>query len=97
MNYKIPQLLKSYKGFRERETRLLRGAFFHCRGLRQDPLELLVEFAGRAGDEYSAGDVALAVLHALHDARRLTALWTIRRFRGVHDLLTICCLCDLCH
>ena len=41
-------------------------------------------------DVDSAGNVALAVFHPLHDARRLAALGAIRALGGVHDLLAIC-------
>src|ERR1017187_6106959 len=60
------------------------------------PLELLVEVARRAGNIDPARYAALAVLHALDDARRLAALGTIRALAGVHHLLTVRRFCDLC-
>src|SRR6476661_8331606 len=60
-------------------------------------LELLVEIACRAGDVDSAGNAALTVLDALHDARRLAALGTVRALGRVHYLLAICGLCNLRH
>jgi hypothetical protein len=60
-------------------------------------LELLVEIAHRARDVDSAGDAALAVLHALDDARRLAALGTVGRLRRVHYLLTVTCFGNFGH
>jgi hypothetical protein len=60
-------------------------------------LELLVEFANRAGNIYSARDTALTILDPFHNARRLPALRTIGALRRVHYLLAICCLGDLSH
>lgn len=59
-------------------------------------LQLLEEFTRRAGNINPARSAALAVFHALHDARGLPTLGTIRALAGIHDLLTICCFCDLC-
>src|ERR1700739_2123406 len=60
-------------------------------------LQLLVELACRAGDVHSARNVALAVLHALHHARRLAALGAVCTLAGIHYLLAICGLCDFRH
>src|SRR5258708_5833812 len=63
-------------------------------------LQLLVEIARRAGNINSARNPALAIFHALDDARRLAALGTIRALACVHHLLTVRCFCDLranCH
>ena len=60
-------------------------------------LELLEEFAGRAGDVDSARDAALAVLDALYDAGGLGALGAIGALLGIHDLLAVTGLGDLCH
>ena len=60
-------------------------------------LELLVKFAGRARNENSAGDIALAVFHALHDASRLAAFRAIGAFGRVHYFLAVCSLGDLGH
>jgi hypothetical protein len=56
-----------------------------------------VEFAARAGNENAAGGAAFAVLHPLYNARRLAAFRAIGALRGVHNLLTVCSLCDLRH
>ena len=68
----------------------------HIQKLLQE-LQLLVEFAGRAGNKNSAGDAALAVLHALYDAGLLAALGAVGALGGVHDLFAVGCFCDLCH
>src|SRR5215469_11392579 len=60
-------------------------------------LQLLVKLAGGARDVHPAGDVALAVLHALDDAGGLAALGAVGALRGVHDFLAICGLCDFGH
>ena len=60
-------------------------------------LEFLVEVARRARDVDAARDTALAVLHALDDARRLAAFRTVGRLRRVHFLLAITCFCNLGH
>jgi hypothetical protein len=59
--------------------------------------ELLVKFARRAGNINPSRDTPLAVLGPLHDARILAALGAGGGFGGVHDLLTVGCLCDLRH
>ena len=59
--------------------------------------ELLVEFAGRARNEHSAGSVTLTVFHSLYDTRRLAALGAIRALGRVHNLLTISRFGDLGH
>jgi|SRR6185369_17984175 len=59
-------------------------------------LQLLEELASRAGDENPAWDIALSVLHALHDPGRLATLGTIGALRGVHYLLAVGCLGNLC-
>ncbi len=60
-------------------------------------LKFLKEIAGRTGDIDSAGDAALAVLDALHDARGLAAFGAVRRLRCIHDLLAVASFCNLCH
>jgi hypothetical protein len=75
-----------------RAPRITCGAF-----LTSARLELLVEFAGGAGDENAAGDAALAVLDALYDARGLAALGAIGALGGVHYFLTVSSLGDLGH
>jgi hypothetical protein len=60
-------------------------------------LELFVKFAGRARNENSAGDITLAVFHALHDASRLAALGAVGTLGRVHHFLAVCGLGDLCH
>jgi len=59
--------------------------------------ELLVEFAGGAGDENAARDAAFAVFDPLNDAGGLAALGAIRALGGVHYLLAVCCLGNLGH
>jgi hypothetical protein len=60
-------------------------------------LQLLVKFAGRAGNINPARDTALAILGPLHDAGIFPAFRASGGFAGVHDLLTVRCLCDLRH
>lgn len=60
-------------------------------------LQLLVEVASGAGDEDAAGDAALAVFDALHDAGGLAALGAVGAFGGVHDLLAVSSFGDLGH
>ena len=62
-----------------------------------ESLEFLEEITGRAGDVDSAGDTALAVLDALDDACGLRALGAIGALLGVHDLLAVAGLGNLCH
>ena len=52
-------------------------------------LKLLEELTARARDINPARDAALAVFHALDDARGLAALGAIRALGGVHDLLAV--------
>ena len=61
------------------------------------PLQLLEEFTTRAGNIDSAGHAALAIFHALHDAGLLAAFGTCGRFRGIHDLFPVGCLCNFRH
>ena len=70
--------------------------FFLRRRLKQR-VKLFVEIALGARDGDAAGDAALAVLHALHDARRLAAFGTVGRLRRVHCLLAVTCFCNLGH
>jgi hypothetical protein len=56
-----------------------------------------VKFAGRAGDKYSSTYAALTVFHTFYDPGRLAAFGAVRALRGVHDLLAVGCLGDLCH
>lgn len=70
------------------------GAQRKCHRGRQ--LQLLVKLAGGARDEDPARDIALAVLHPLHNAGRLAALGAIGALGRVHDLLAVGCLGDLC-
>src|SRR5690348_1251884 len=60
-----------------------------------EALEFLVELAGGARDENSAGNAALPVLYSLYDASGLSALGAIGAFGCVHHLLTICCFRNL--
>jgi hypothetical protein len=60
-------------------------------------LEFFEEIACRAGDVYSAGCTALAVLHTLHDAGRFGALRTVGALVGIHYLLTVAGLGNLRH
>jgi hypothetical protein len=65
-----------------------------------EALQLLVKRASRTRNINPARYVALAVLHALDDPRRLAALGTIRALARVHHLLTVRRFCDLrayCH
>jgi hypothetical protein len=64
---------------------------------REDCLELLVEFAARAGNKDPAGGVAFAVFHALYDPGRLAAFRAISALGGVHDLLAVCRFGDFSH
>jgi hypothetical protein len=63
--------------------------------IRCEILQLLVELAGGAGDENAAGDAALSVLDALHDAGGLAALGAVGALGGVHDLLAVSSLGNL--
>jgi len=60
-------------------------------------LEFFVKIAGRAGDVNSAGHSALTILHSLDDTGRFGALRAIRALVGIHDLLTVAGLGNLCH
>jgi hypothetical protein len=80
------------KGPLERGMLFLRKELSGTRGL-----ELFEELAGRAGDINSARGSALTILHALDDAGRLGALWAIGALVGIHDLLTVAGLGNLCH
>src|SRR5579875_625020 len=62
-----------------------------------DRLQLFKELARRAGDIHSTRNAALAVLHALHDARRLGALRAIRALLRVHNLFAVSSLGNLGH
>ena len=64
---------------------------------RDRKLELFVEIASGTRDINSAWNPALAVLHALDDARRLAALGTVGRLRRVHYLLAVTCFRYLGH
>jgi hypothetical protein len=69
-----------------------------CRGNETDVLlELFEEIAGRAGDVNSARNAALTILDALDDAGGFGALRAIRALIGIHDLLAVACLGNLCH
>lgn len=59
--------------------------------------ELLVEFAGGAGDENAARDAAFAVLDPLNDACGLPALGAIGALGRVHYFFAVCGLGDLGH
>ena len=63
----------------------------------QSPLQLFVKLAGRAGDENSAGNVALTVLHTLHDPGGLATLRTVGALGRIHYLLAITCFSNLRH
>jgi hypothetical protein len=60
-------------------------------------LQLLVKFASRAGNINPARDTTLAILGPLHDAGVFPAFRTSGGFAGVHNFLTVGCLCDLRH
>jgi len=60
-------------------------------------LQLLVEFAGRAGDVHAARDAAFAVFDALDDARGLGALRTVGALGGVHHFFAVAGLGNLGH
>jgi len=60
-------------------------------------LELFVEFASGAGDVHPARHSAFPILDALHNARRLGALGTIRALGGIHFLFTVARFRNLCH
>jgi hypothetical protein len=60
-------------------------------------LQLLEKFAARARNVDPAGDAAFAIFHALNDAGFFAALGTCGRFRGIHDLFPVGCLCNFCH
>src|SRR5665213_847359 len=60
-------------------------------------LQLLEKIARGARNVDAAGDVALAVLDALHDAGGLGALGTIGALLGIHDLLAVAGLGNLRH
>ena|SRR5271156_956126 len=67
------------------------------RELRTCFLQLLEEFTARARNIDSAGDASLAIFHALYDAGLFAAFGTCGRFRGIHDLLPVGCLCNFRH
>ncbi len=60
-------------------------------------LEFFEKLAGGAGDIDSAGDAALAVLHALDDARLFATLGAVGRFGRVHYFFAISGFCYFCH
>src|ERR1700739_1272282 len=60
-------------------------------------LQLLKKLTCRARNINPARHSALAIFHALHDTGLFPALRAVGGFRGVHDFLTVGCLCDLCH
>ena len=60
-------------------------------------LQLLVEFAGGAGDENAAGNAAFAVFDALHDAGGLATFGAVGALGGVHHFYAVCGLGDLGH
>lgn len=68
-----------------------------CFKILGSSLQLLKKLATGAGNKDPARNVALAVLHALHNARRLAALGAIRALGGVHHFLAICCFGYLGH
>lgn len=75
------------------------GFLFGMNGIRL-PLRRLETFekvASGARDVHAAGDAAVTIFDALYDASRLGALGAIGALGGVHHLLTICCLGNLCH
>jgi len=61
------------------------------------PSQLFKKLATRARNIDSAGHAALAIFHALDDAGFLAALGTCGRFRGIHDLFPVGCLCNFRH
>ena len=60
-------------------------------------LELLKKIAGGAGDIDPARDATLAVLDPLHNAGGFAALGAIGALVGVHFLLAVAGLGNLCH
>jgi hypothetical protein len=60
-------------------------------------LELLVEFAGGAGDEDSTRDAALTVFYPLYNARWLATLGAVSALGRVHYLFAISCFGNFCH
>src|ERR1700722_3242601 len=63
-------------------------------------LQLLEKLTSRTGNVDTARNAALAIFHALDDARSLAALGTIRALARVHHFLTVRCFCNLstyCH
>lgn len=60
-------------------------------------LQLFEELAGGAGDVDAARNAALTILDALDDAGGFGALRAIRALVGIHDLLTVASLGNLCH
>jgi hypothetical protein len=67
------------------------------RGSPWEWLELLVEFAARAGNKDSAGGIALAIFYAFYDPGRLAAFRAIGALGGVHDLFAVCRFGNLSH
>jgi hypothetical protein len=53
-------------------------------------LQFLEKFAAGAGDENPAGNAALAVFHAFHDASGLAAFRTVGALSSVHYFFAIC-------
>src|ERR1019366_94597 len=60
-------------------------------------LQLLVKLTRRARDVHAARNVFLAIFHALDHPGGLAAFGAIRTLGGVHDLFSVCGLCDLRH
>jgi hypothetical protein len=60
-------------------------------------LQLLVEFAARAGNKDAAWCIALTVFYALYDTRRLAAFRAIGALGSIHDFLAVCRFGDLSH
>ena len=60
-------------------------------------LQLLVEFAGRAGNKNPPRDAALAVFHALHDAGGLATLGAVGALGRVHHFFAVGCFGNLGH
>jgi len=83
-----------------RRSNKAEGDRTQCRPIQSRLLELLEKLTARAGNVNPAGDAALAVFHALDNARGFAALGAIRARCGVHDLLAVGCFCDFgtyCH
>ena len=60
-------------------------------------LQLLVEFAGRAGNKNPAGDATFPVLHTLHDAGGFATLGAVGALGRVHHFFAVGCFGNFGH